>query len=337
MRTRRLCLQSDACATTKERARHSCACVGRLVHGWEEQDDTAIPGITGPARERSKLKLNAQANRSHGPATEGGQPSGDSRLPRYIQIRDWLLARILTRYYEDKIESEAAIAEVWSVSRGTVQQAVDLLVRMGVLERRQGSGTYINAERRDRLYPEIPSFTHDLRRAKLKPTSRILSVDEEEADKDVAAALELPPGALVVKLQRLIETRRHPFAVMTTALPRKRFEPAMFKNIRGSLYALLRDVNRCTPCKVRDTIQPVNADAAVAALLGVDVGTALFRSERVGWDQNGEAFEYTRAHAHAADLPLCIEIERGAPSPGENEGNGPQWRYSVHFGNLGDG
>jgi DNA-binding GntR family transcriptional regulator len=282
--------------------------------------------------------VTAHVNRSQSITQDGGQLGGDSRLPRYVQIRDWLLARILTYYYEDKIESEAAIAEVWSVSRGTVQQAVDLLVRMGVLERRQGSGTFINAQRRDRLYPEIPSFTHDLRRAGQEPTPRILSVEEAQASDEVAAALELPSGSPVVLLERLIETRRRPFAVMKTALPRSRFEPEMFERAQGSLYALLRDVHRCTPCKVSDTIQAVNADPAIAAVLGVEPGVAIFRSERIGWDQNGEAFEFTRAYAHTADLPLCIEIERGVAGPGngDGDGDGPSWRYRVHFGKSGD-
>jgi GntR family transcriptional regulator len=258
----------------------------------------------------------------------------DSPLPLYIQIKDWLLDRILSHHYEDRIDSEAAIAESWNVSRGTVQQAVDMLVRLDVLERRQGSGTYINANRRDKLYSEIPSFMQDLRAAGLEPVSRIQSVVTVRGTPDLTRPLELPDGAEVIVLRRLIETRLRPFALMVTALPRARFDQAAFEGVTGSLYALLRDVYRCTPCRVRDTIRAANAEGEVAEALRLARGTAVLRSERIGWDQAGEAFEFTCSYVQTLDLALSIGIERAAGMSERNE-HDTAWRYRVGFGHLG--
>jgi DNA-binding FadR family transcriptional regulator len=43
----------------------------------------------------------------------------------------------------DKLPNEAALSSMLSVSRGTVREAVRVLVSQGLLETRQGSGTYV--------------------------------------------------------------------------------------------------------------------------------------------------------------------------------------------------
>lgn len=45
----------------------------------------------------------------------------------------------------ERIPNEAALAELLSVSRGTVREAVRALVSQGLLETRQGSGTYVRS------------------------------------------------------------------------------------------------------------------------------------------------------------------------------------------------
>jgi DNA-binding FadR family transcriptional regulator len=45
----------------------------------------------------------------------------------------------------ERIPNEAALAELLSVSRGTVREAVRMLVSQGLLDTRQGSGTYVRS------------------------------------------------------------------------------------------------------------------------------------------------------------------------------------------------
>ncbi|KOF15378.1 GntR family transcriptional regulator [Ensifer adhaerens] len=45
----------------------------------------------------------------------------------------------------DRIPNETALTEVLSVSRGTVREAVRVLVSQGLLDTRQGSGTYVRS------------------------------------------------------------------------------------------------------------------------------------------------------------------------------------------------
>ena len=65
--------------------------------------------------------------------------------PRYIQIADLIREQIQSGQIPagEKIPNELEIASQYDVSRGTVRQALDLLVKEGRLERLPGKGTFV--------------------------------------------------------------------------------------------------------------------------------------------------------------------------------------------------
>jgi GntR family transcriptional regulator len=68
-----------------------------------------------------------------------------SPIPIYRQLADQLTAKIRAGEYLPgaRIPSEHQLAAVFGIGRPTARQAVDLLVRKGLLSRRRGSGTYV--------------------------------------------------------------------------------------------------------------------------------------------------------------------------------------------------
>jgi GntR family transcriptional regulator len=66
-------------------------------------------------------------------------------IPLYRQLSDQLMGLIRSGHYPpgSRIPSEHQLAEIYAVGRPTIRQALDLLVRKGVLTRRRGSGTYV--------------------------------------------------------------------------------------------------------------------------------------------------------------------------------------------------
>ena len=67
--------------------------------------------------------------------------------PKYVQLVQWIRQKIQQDGLEkgDRFYTEHALAQLFSVSRQTVRQAINVLINEGVLESRQGSGTYIAA------------------------------------------------------------------------------------------------------------------------------------------------------------------------------------------------
>ncbi len=68
-----------------------------------------------------------------------------SPIPLYRQLADQLNAMIRKGVYTagSRIPSEHKLAATYNIGRPTARQAIDLLVRKGLLSRRRGSGTYV--------------------------------------------------------------------------------------------------------------------------------------------------------------------------------------------------
>ena len=69
----------------------------------------------------------------------------ESPLPLYHQLAEILTAEIRSGAYppESRIPAETSLARTYGIGRPTVRQAVDLLVRKGLVKRRRGSGTFV--------------------------------------------------------------------------------------------------------------------------------------------------------------------------------------------------
>lgn len=72
----------------------------------------------------------------------------DSPVPLYRQLSDWIMARVRAGAFPvgGRIPSEHQLAAMHGLGRPTVRQALDGLVRKGVLVRRRGSGTYVREQ-----------------------------------------------------------------------------------------------------------------------------------------------------------------------------------------------
>jgi GntR family transcriptional regulator len=73
-----------------------------------------------------------------------------SRVPKYAQLRDTLLAAIESGYWKpgSKLPTEVELTRHTPFSLGTVQRALRALVDDGVVIRQQGSGTYVAEHRK---------------------------------------------------------------------------------------------------------------------------------------------------------------------------------------------
>lgn len=74
--------------------------------------------------------------------------SRTSKVPIYVQLRDWLLTEIEKHAEGHKLPTEFELADRFSISRLTVHKVMNELQRTGHVVRGQGRGTFVN--RRDK-------------------------------------------------------------------------------------------------------------------------------------------------------------------------------------------
>ncbi|MGR3269603.1 GntR family transcriptional regulator [Thalassococcus profundi] len=239
-----------------------------------------------------------------------GFAAGDMRLPAYIRLRDSLSSRIARGEWtpETPIPSEGRLAREFKVSVGTVRKAVDGLVDEGLLERRQGSGTYLRG----------PSFNATLFRffamresdgsAPSIPSSQLILRSAVKAPQAAAAALGTDE---VIKIVRLRSLSDQPVLFEEIYIPTARFEgfetlpePAL----GPLLYPLYFEHFGVLVKRATDEVSFGTANETVAQQLRIQPGDPLAIIERTAFDIEDTPIEWRIASGSALGFRYRSEI-----------------------------
>jgi len=102
--------------------------------------------------------------------------NSQSPLPLYHQLAEIILARIRSGEYSagSKIPSENSLAAEYRIGRPTARQAIEQLVRKGLLIRRRGSGTFVRSKEKEVDLFSLAGTTSAFHRKGISVTTRIL-------------------------------------------------------------------------------------------------------------------------------------------------------------------
>lgn len=231
-----------------------------------------------------------------------------SPVPLYHQLSEQLAAAISkgTLQPGDPFENEVALAERLGLSRPTVRQAIQELVTQGLLLRRRGLGTTV-ANRKIHRRAELTSLWDDLARANREPSSDLLS-HEHVVDERVAAALDLPPDALLLSVVRLRYSANEPLAILHNWLPPEHSDLTLDELEGNSLYALLRE-RGVRPVVAHQTIGARMPTATERRRLGMKPGEPVLTMTRSAFDQMGRPVEYADHCYRASSYSLEVMID----------------------------
>ena len=122
----------------------------------------------------------------------------------------------------DRLASERSIADRFGLSRMTARQAVELLVRRGVVYRRPGSGTFVSPPRIVHTLQRLAGLLRaDAPRRSIHPSGRVLRMGcSARIDPAARAALELADGERAWMVRRLRFGDGEPLLLETFWVPR---------------------------------------------------------------------------------------------------------------------
>jgi GntR family transcriptional regulator len=252
---------------------------------------------------------------------EAALNSGIDR-PLYRQLLDWLREDISIRQPGARIDSEPQLARRFGVSRFTVTRAIEILVRDGLLTRRQGLGTFVAPPRLRRAPTHLRSFTEAMAAEGRTATHRLL--DFTIIDKADGLNLPYPKGTPLLRLERLRFVDGSPMAVHYSVLNVGVAQTAgLTKNIAAdphfSLYRLFRDAGFVIERGV-ETLQARLATGKEAQLLELDKSPVVMTAHRETYAENGVLVDVDDAVHDARRYAYETEIRRGdelAPSSSE--------------------
>ena len=236
----------------------------------------------------------------------------DQRLPLYARLADVLTRRIAAgEWSPDKpLPSETALAAGYGVSVGTLRKAMQQLVGEGLLERRQGSGTYVRRARMDKSLFRFFRYADDSSRGAV-PGSRILLREAVAADRWPEAALGLGTTDRLIRIERLRFWDDEPFLAEEIALPLALFAPLMdldVEQVGPLLYPVYEKVCGQIVASAEEILTVGEADAGVARLLNCRPGAPVVMIERRAYAHDRLPLEWRRSHGRADRFSYRVEI-----------------------------
>jgi GntR family transcriptional regulator len=219
--------------------------------------------------------------------------------PLHARLRQALRARVAAGELPPHaaLPGERALMAAYGVSRATVREAIAALCREGVLYRVPRRGTFVAGPKFSETLGRLTGFAEELKARGLEPETTVLACTLAPGAEEETAALGLPPGASVLRVERLVRVGGVPLFCDRSALP-------------AAIYTLLEQ-RGVRLGQAEQTIEAVTAGPVEAARLGVAAGAPLLRvgrlTRRAG---DGRPVEVAVAHYRADRYAYRITLQR---------------------------
>ncbi len=257
----------------------------------------------------------------------------DSNVALYRQIADRLAADIGSGLLAPfaRLPSEQDLMQRLGVSRITIRQALGALSREGLVEARQGKGTYVCGPVVTHELEELKGFYDSLVATGHVPETQLVTFDAE-APPDQIRTLFGIGAEPVMRLERVYRLHGHPFAVARAWLPPIARSVTRQQAARHPIYAILQTLLGRSVAGAEVGIMAHEADEVEAGLLALPPRSPVLIMERTSYAADGGALEHSRfiirPESYRFNLsvkgPLAITRQIGQvgrPPPSARPGN----------------
>jgi len=255
--------------------------------------------------------------------------------PLYAQVARLIAAQIASGTYApgDLLPSEPGLAHELEVSRATIVKAFDALQREGLIQRRQGRGTFVAPRPRRHSLTELTSFSSVTRSNDAVPSHRLVEFEKVpvgDPRDDLLDAFSSTEDLVV--LTRVRYSDEVPVGFHRAVLPaglagRAGLSAESVATADFSLYRTLSTIGQA-PAEAEESLRAVPATADVAEHLGVPEGAALMQVRRLSRNHSGELIEAVDAFY----VGSLYEYHTKLSSDSREEMEGPKHEINVDGG-----
>jgi GntR family transcriptional regulator len=196
----------------------------------------------------------------------------------------------------------------YAVGRNVARDALDLLRREGLVERVQGSGTFIVNETSRHRFDRVHSV-NDSQTTPRQVGAEFLTVAVVDAPRPVAVQLGLPEGAVCTLLEFVTTVEGSPVAVTTSYLPRGIAAQVDRDQFSGDLYQFLESVGIAV-ARAEESVEAVPAESWSAHHLGTEVGAPVLLFRRRTFDVHDAVVEVGFVRFRGDRISLDVRLPR---------------------------
>ncbi len=219
-------------------------------------------------------------------------------VPKYHQLASILRQKIEEGEWEPRstIPSERQLENLYKVSRTTIREAIDALIRQGYIYREHGRGTFVSPQKLQKALTELTSFSEDLLKRGIRPGQVIRGMERVIPEDKVLQRLELPADSQVLRIERLRLGDDIPIGIQTSYIALQEDQRVSREEMEkaGSLYRLLEEKFQIIPTEAEETLEVTLATSEEASLLQISPGAPLLLNERLMFDQNRQPMEFVK-------------------------------------------
>ena len=219
-----------------------------------------------------------------------------SFVPYYEQIVDQVRSLIKKNKLKQgqTFCSEGDVARFLGVSKMPVRQAFQKLRSEGLLVIAKGKRPVVGSGRVPWNFQQLRGFSEEMRRRGLIPSAKLLSMELQEPEIEVAQALKLSPEERVYCAKRLRFVNDEPVAIVTSYLPARIFAGIDRQDLeKQSLYYVFEHTYKRKLQWAEEIIGASVAGEEEAQILEAKAGTPILVIKETTYDTQGVAIEYS--------------------------------------------
>lgn len=230
----------------------------------------------------------------------------------YKSIADRLRVRLNSADYTigSPLPGEKKLADEFGVSRMTIRKAVDLLVGWGLVQRRQGSGTWVTKKDVHHETTNLTGFVEVMRSQGKEVMSEVLEFSIMPAPPAIASLLRIKIDEKIYYSRRVRAVGGKPLMVEDSYMPVKLFRNLSVAHLEGSKFSYIEEECRIIISGNYETLTPVLADAKTAKLLNIAEATPILRITSLSYSDSGEFLNYSVMFRNASEYQVDYHLRR---------------------------
>ncbi|WP_180987484.1 GntR family transcriptional regulator [Arthrobacter sp. AFG20] len=236
-----------------------------------------------------------------------------SPTPLHVQLEEAIKDQIANEECKPntKIPSENEFSVKYGLSRMTVRAVITRLMQQGLVYRVPGKGTFV-AEPKIANRPHLMvGIQQQLDEMGVPSKVQVLSVSRLEAPGRIRKELNLGPGEVVFRVERLRTVNGEPLSIHLSYIPaslcpdldRKNLEAVQLRDVLKAEYGLRSD-------RIVTGVETALASEGDAHLLQVKPGFTLLQMEETNYDESGAPFEYCHNLYRGDKMKVSYEFQR---------------------------
>jgi GntR family transcriptional regulator len=236
-----------------------------------------------------------------------------SPLPLYAQVEAILASSIADGTFPpgSRLPNDDELVERFAVSRTTIRQTIQNLIRRGLIEIRRGKGTFVTQPKITQELTELSGFVEDMQSLGRQASARVLDKQVVPANESIAHQLALTTGTRVVRIQRVRLADNAPLSFDETYLPREIGEKIMENDLETEpIFSLLEQKYKIPLLEAEYRLEAVSADTTVARALGVAIGSPIFLIERTSYSVEQRPVDYEKLYYRGDQIRFVTRLAR---------------------------